>query len=469
MTGSLRRVLIVRTALAVGAALALAGVALDRLIERDLRRQFDRGLADKAAMLASIVELTPQGYELDFADLDMTEFEVTASQGFLELWRDDGPVLYRSPSLAGTDLPAPDHSRPGPLYHDLALRSDRSGRAVTLQFTPRREPADAVFGNRQLPLVLTLARDTSSMSGAIARFRLALLAVLLATVLVVAGTLAAVIRASLRPINRLATQIAGLDDGALDSRLSETAVPEEFRPVVGRLNELLERLRAAFARERTLAADVAHELRTPLAGLATTLEVTASRERSVQDYRGAIAECRLITDDMRKLVDNLLALARLESGDTAIARRPVSLARLLEEAWKPFREPAAARHLQIAWDVSHDGEVLADPALLEVAVRNLLDNAVSYTDEGGTISLRAGTVTLGVVNTGCALTQAGADELRGRFRRGDTARSARGAHCGLGLSLVASVADALGADLRIQAEPGGVYEVALVFPGHLKA
>jgi signal transduction histidine kinase len=194
-----------------------------------------------------------------------------------------------------------------------------------------------------------------------------------------------------------------------------------------RLNDLLDRLERAFARERAFSADVAHELRTPLAGLQSVLEVSLARLRSTEEYEATLEECLHISGHLRTLIGNLLSLARIESGTLKLDSRTVTLNTLLRSNWEHFAERAEARNLSLEWELTPESNLTTDP-------------------------------------TGCELTQEKAEELRDRFRRGDAARSATGTHCGLGLALVQETLRALGGDVRIQAEPGGRYEITLTLP-----
>jgi two-component system sensor histidine kinase SenX3 len=168
------------------------------------------------------------------------------------------------------------------------------------------------------------------------------------------------------------------------------------------------------------------------------------------------------------LVRNLLSLARIESGSVELDPRTISLNEALQSTWDHFQDRAAGRGLSVAWQLAQDSDLTTDPTLLDAALRNILDNAVSYADEGGSVTIStlrdADTMTLRVGNSGCAVTQSQAEELCDRFRRGDPARSATGTHCGLGLFLVRQITKILGGSLRIQAEPGGQYEIALALP-----
>jgi two-component system heavy metal sensor histidine kinase CusS len=468
--------LLVRTGTGTAIVLVLSGCLLYGLFRAELRRQFDRALDDKATLLASAVSQTPQGLELDFTELDMQEFVRGPGAGFLQMWEDDGAVLYRSASLGDADLLHPAAPLGAAMHEDIELPGDVDGRAVILVFRPRLDEEDdgPLADDRGEPestaavLTLVLARQTGSMSRVLGGFGLLLLAVILLTILVMSITLSGVIGQSLKPLAVLTDRIADLDDRALSVRLPEMEVPDEFRPVIVRLNELLDRLENVFRRERAFSADVAHELRTPLAGLRSTLEVALSRPRSTKEYQSTLGEILAASGHLQKLVDNLLSLTRIEAGTVDVDLQPVALARALHKAWEPFQASAEKKQLDVRWDDTWGGEVLTDEFLLMAALRNIVDNAVSYTKEGGEITLAvAGDAMTGeirITNSGCELTQEEAEELCDRFRRRDAARSVTGVHYGLGLALVSSIMEVLEGKVLISAHKGRTYEVLISVP-----
>jgi two-component system sensor histidine kinase QseC len=244
-------------------------------------------------------------------------------------------------------------------------------------------------------------------------------------------------------------------------------LPSELRPVARRLDDLLRRLEAAFAREKSFTADVAHELRTPLSGLRTTLEVMLSKPREAGQYREALDECLVIGRRLQALVDNLLSLAQLEGQRAALATEPVQIDYLMRETWKLFAERAAARHVKIEWRIPAPVFVDSDAVRLRIVVANLFDNAVSYVDEGGTITIAAsssaGRAELSVANTGSMVGGEDVTRIFDRFWRGDRSRAV-GLHCGLGLALCQRIAVLVGGTIVAEAEKGKVFCITVTMP-----
>ena len=478
MRGSLRTTLLVSTTLATAAVLAAAGAVLYALVRDGLVDQFDRALLDKAQLLASAVEQEHGTIDVEFDELDMREFQRAEHPGYLALWQANGAALFRSASSGAADL---DGFRPPggePAFREATLPGGGAARAVAIRFTPRTdedEPheAEGDDSGRGAPtpgpaLTLVLARETASVDTALGRFRATLVAVGLLAMGVSAGLLWVLVRRGLRPVEGVAGQIAGLGEQDLAARVEARDAPRELGPVVDRLNELLGRLEAAFVRERRFGADVAHELRTPLAGLRSTMEVTLACPRSGPAYEASLQDSLRIAVRMQTMVEQLLALARLDAGQADVCPETVSPNRVIHDAWKPLAQQADARGLRVAWRLAEDGQMVTDPALLGLVVRNVLENAVVHAEEGGAATVetdvRPEALSVRVTNSGSRLPQAQADHVFERFWRGDAARTDAGVHCGLGLPLVKLATERLGGTVEVRSTAGGTFRITVSIP-----
>jgi two-component system OmpR family sensor kinase len=238
--------------------------------------------------------------------------------------------------------------------------------------------------------------------------------------------------------------------------------------VVDRLNEMLVRLEAAFGREKTFTADIAHELRTPLAGLTTALEVCASQQRSPQEYEQVVARCLKVTRTMRLMVENLLMLARVDAKQVRAAGDPLEISPLLSDAWKDFAALAERRGLKTQWFCSDSLAVTSDRGLLMVVFRNLFDNAARYAGEGGHINIAAALhdreVVISVENSGSQVGAEDTEKVFDRFWRGDAARTSAGEHCGLGLALCKRIMSVLGGSIAVTTQRGGEFRVTIKLP-----
>jgi two-component system sensor histidine kinase QseC len=457
--------------------LGVFGVVIYTRVHRLLWEEFDDTLQGTAGLLAAFVKMEEGHVEMDFTEREMPEFSRGHKPAYFELW-DGGAVVVRSPALGTGDLERLESRRGTGLPHTVTLPDGRPGRMVVLEFVPTEDPeVDNASGKSghgadrpaaaSHPLILAVARETKPLDTTMASVQKLLISTGAGCVVLMLVVASVVVRQGLRPVSALASRIAAIRENDLTDRVPTEALPVEMAPVGVRLNELLERLQAAFHRERTLTADVAHELRTPLAGMRSTMEVTLARPRPPEEYREALAECLEIIQQTQTVADNLLALARLEGGQAATQPETVRLAELVESLWRPHAVKARTRGLTWQNRLAAELEGKADVALLKIVLANLLANAAEYTNDGGRVEVSGrpvnGHVEVILANTGCTLPPEEASHVFERFWRGDAARGGTGVHCGLGLSLAERATAALGGTLSAEVADG-LFTVRLVLP-----
>jgi two-component system heavy metal sensor histidine kinase CusS len=475
---SLRAVLLLWTTAGICSVVLLVGVILFFMLRSVLFEEFDRSLLESALALATCVEQENEEVLLELVGPDMHEFERAKRPAYLQLWLGDGTEIYRSPSLRDANLARVAGSRESPAYWSLTLPNGRHGRAIGVTFTPRNENEEVRVQSARKTRVpalasstrvtLVLARDSAEVDAPQARIGFVLGCVGLFSMAVFLGLLWLTIRRSLQPLSRVAMEIGRLDAQALSTRLDQSGAPLEIRPVIDRLNDLLHRLEGAFLRERTLTADVAHELRTPVAGIRSTIEVALSMPRRPGEYEAVLRDCLDITVKMQALVENLLSLARIEAGDVQIEMSPVLPGDMLRSAWRIHENAARSRALRVEWSLDPVAAVMTDSALLEVVIRNVLENAVEYTNERGVVKIATEAdpekVTIRVSNTGSKLSQQEGSRVFDRFWRGDKARGSSCTHFGVGMVLVKKILAVLGGGVEVRSEAGGTFEVTLFLP-----
>jgi two-component system sensor histidine kinase QseC len=451
---TLRRRLTAALACVLGASLAAFSLVLDTAFRRALWAQFDARLAEDARAVASMVEEHGDG-RWEFESGPLLGFEAGQSTAYYEAWTDGGRVIGRSPSLGPRDL-RPASRGPEVERGDVVLPDGGRGRLLLAVLLPRREVGDPPAPLRHV--TVAVGRATQDVDGAIARLRLLLwgsgLSALVLSLL--AGAIA--VRRGLGPLGRLSGQIDAIDDRRLAERLPTGGLPEELRPVVEKVNGLLSRLEDSFERERRWAADASHELRTPLAALRSILEVALTRPRSEPAYRAALAEAAGVARQLSSLVDGLLVLARLESGQDPPALESVGLRELVDECLAPHAPRARARRLSLANSVPPGAQVVSDRERLRIVIHNLIGNAVEYTAEGGDVRVASDAacgVLLEVSDSGPMLPPEALETVFDRFYRLDSSRAAAGEHWGIGLALVRALCASLKLSVTAENRPDG--------------
>jgi two-component system, OmpR family, heavy metal sensor histidine kinase CusS len=251
-------------------------------------------------------------------------------------------------------------------------------------------------------------------------------------------------RRELRPLQQLARQTQGISADRLDQRLAMPGAAAELQPWIVQFNALMDRLQAAIEQLDAFNADVAHEMRTPIAALMGHIEVALSRERPAGELRETMAVSLEELQQMSALIDDMLFLSHADRGARARRGAPRSLhalaTQVLEYHEITFEEAG------VSAAVAGDAQAAVDDALIQRALSNLLSNAARYADKGSVVQVRiepqAGKDSARIVveNHGEPIEPQLLPRLFDRFFRADRARSACQQHHGLGLAIVAAVA-----------------------------
>jgi len=470
MLKSLRSRLLAGMIGSISILLILFGVVIYTTISRSLLDEFDFSLEKMARTLAAAALVERGVIEVELVPELMPDFQEARGALYFQYWVDDGPVLERSASLEGGNLKHFHGSDEAPVLRSITLPNDRPARAAGMRFRPaieyaRERPEGAIQTDEFPPVTVVVARETAALEDRLNHLMWFLIAAGMGTMAVGLLVSVVVIARSLGPVRRLAHDIAAIHEDELTTRVEAFDMPDEILPVVERLNELLERLEAAFARERCFTADVAHELRTPLAGIRSTLEVALSSDRSASEYRESLADTLDISKRLQSMVENLLMLARLDAGQTAFHRERVGLSELVDDCWQPFTQAAAARGLVFENRIPTDLDCTSDRQSLTAIFTNLLENCAEYTNANGRLwatGIADGdSVEIGIGNTGCQLTTEQVSHVFDRFWRADSARQNTGLHCGLGLAIVRRISSALDALAMAKVDSDGVFTVAV--------
>lgn len=468
---SLKAKLTVGVAASVVVLTAIAGLSLYVMVRAHLVRQFDLSLQNKARLLASTVRLEGDGLELEFEELDMSEFAGVEAGGYLQIWLDD-TELYRSPSLHDCGLPggAAIESNDGVRQAWIDLPRGRRGRALTYQYWLNQGPSGESV-KTDMRLTVSIARDSDDLMNTLRTLQVGIAAVSLMLAITLSLLIGWLVNRAMRPVEALARQVGELDERSLNTRIAPSALPSELEPILQQFNGLLDRLQQAFERERTFSADMAHELRTPLSGLRTMIEVARAKPRSQQEHAVTLGKLLDVTQQMQTMVEGLLHLASLERGQLEASFDDVRIDGEIEAAWQAVaRNGAANKPFELRKTLAARRSIRTDPALLNVALRNVLHNAATYVDDDGVIELASsannGHVEIRVSNTGSRVAADDASHVFDRFWRADRSRARTGAQHGFGLGLPLSqlAVRQIGGDIRAESEAGGRFRIAITLP-----
>jgi heavy metal sensor kinase len=309
----------------------------------------------------------------------------------------------------------------------------------------------------------TLDRELEDMENqgheALARLRRQLISIGLVAFLLttIGGYL--LVGVGLTPLRRVTLAVSRVSPRDFKLPLAaDEPLPKELAPIRDRLQETLDQLRLAFEREKQAAADISHELRTPVASLLTAVEVALRKPRSAEEYRQTLEDCRAVARQMRQLVERLLALARLDAGSDRPRPRKVDVGELVRECTALVKPLAGERGLEIRVDCPKPVVWTTDPDKLREVLVNLLHNAVQYNRDQGSIDVSAQAdddwLDVQVHDTGVGISKEAFDHIFERFYRADPSRHASELHAGLGLSIVKGYVGLLGGTISVDSKVG---------------
>jgi len=440
--------------------LSLTTILLYYLIAGEAQKVFDTAMLDKAHAMISLTELDAEdGLEFDFSDGIMPEFEAESDAQYYQVWEHGIKLLVKSPSLAEQDLPRLETRLGNHQFVDLNLADGRAGRLIEINFLPRLELEDddeagKTVGQLEIPvpqpLTLVLARERESLDRMLFSIGLLISTIMLLVAMVSGIMVRRLVGIGLTPLSGLASQVGKIDESKLDLRLSRSSAQSiEMAPIEDQINHLLERLQAAFEREKRFSSNVAHELRTPLAELRTLSEVGKMLPEDRDQILAFFNDVADISKQMETVVLTLLELARSDAGLLQSEPEDIVLREYCDLVWQQsVAESANGR--QLASHIPGDLVINTDREKLGMILSNLFNNAVSYSPVEAEvrveIGIRKNKVEIQVSNLAIDLKQEDVIYMKDRFWRKHKARVAAG-HSGLGLALVEALAHIM--DLKV--------------------
>ncbi|AET68208.1 signal transduction histidine kinase [Desulfosporosinus orientis DSM 765] len=300
-----------------------------------------------------------------------------------------------------------------------------------------------------------------------------LIVISIGAVLIVVGVSAFLVWNTFKPLRQIIAVAEEIDGSTLTSRIEVPVRDATLNHLVEVLNAMLKRLETAFLTQARFVNDAAHDLRTPLSALRSELEITLRQTRSENEYIQALKGCLTETEYMGSLTENLLALAKFDSGLQMEIEKAIPLGPLLERVNSEFRELAEQNQITLIMDFEKNLRVDCDQLAIERLLRNLLDNGIRYTPAGGLVELvlrdksdlkGCGGAEITIRDTGIGIGSQDLPHIFERFYRSDGARRRDGGGSGLGLSICRSIVLNHGGAIHIQSERGKGTCVAIWLP-----
>lgn len=258
------------------------------------------------------------------------------------------------------------------------------------------------------------------------------------------------------PIQALIRAASKMDDQSIAARLPLPPHRDEIHTLAATINDLLDRIEDSLRREKQITADISHELRTPLAGIRGTLEVLLRKRRDPAQYEQKIEQVLAETDRLNRLLEQLLQLARIESGKMQPDLHAIDLLSFVQAMLEKWGPVLAEKQMNAIVKIDPAAQVVADASWLEIIVGNLLSNALKYGKTGGEISISwdKTTNTLAFCDDGTGIAPEHLPYIFDRFYRADASREAKIPGTGLGLSIARKLAELQAIKLSAKAQAG---------------
>jgi two-component system heavy metal sensor histidine kinase CusS len=444
------RLALLLSAVAVATFLAV-GAYLYQTLASQMARRDDIELIGKVAQIRRILAELPSPRAIADNPRPLTDALFGHDDFMLSVRGPDGAPLLRT-SLTSRPLPQVERVPPQ--------------RALTLadvhDWTPamgtgRMVSAVGLVGADGQPVQITLARERSDRLRIMRNY-----AVDLFVAVCVGATLAAlfgyaIVRHSMRRLRSVIGKANDINTSRLNTRLSVEDAPVELREMGQAFNAMLDRLEDGVQRLSGFAADLAHDLRTPVNTLMMETQVALSRPRTVPEYQALLASNSEEYERLARMIENTLFLARVDNAQLGLRREAVDLRAELQRIHDYFEILADDVGVRLTVE-SPPLRAEVDPVLLQRAVGNLVSNAIRHTPAGGEVGLSArGTadgVELAVSNTGPGIAAEHLPHIFDRYYRADPARSDHAHSAGLGLSIVRAIMELHGGKIRVDSIPG---------------
>lgn len=458
---SLRRRLALFYLLAILAAVGVTAAAGWWVLSQSVNRELDAALLALAeAEAGMLADGGGASVHIHEAPAGSAPPSLTRLDRLVQIIDGQGRVLARSTNLGSGQLPASpallEQLAAGETVFDTL--PDASEEPLRMVSVPT-----LVRGQRYAVLVAGSLDDVNTILKSASLLFAGMALVLLAAV----GWAGARMSSKLFvAIENIVHQAREIEHGNLHQRLPHPGGDDEIGHLVDTLNAMLARIGHAFDAQRRFTSDASHELRSPLSRLRAEIEITLRRPRENQDYVSTLRSCLEEVERLTTLVEELLMLARLDGGQERGQAERAPLQALVADVVRRMQPVAQERRIELAMTGSLDESVQVDYAPLSLVLRNILENAIKFSPEGGRVAIHMAAsgqgATLTVADQGDGIAEAELPFVFDRFFRGARPR-AEVEGFGIGLALSQSIAQAYGGKIEAanRAEGGALFKLYL--------
>lgn len=435
-------------------ALGTLGILAFISMRHSIHSTVDEQLRDRMNAVQEAVDSSMRKGNIDILRRELDEdSELRPQSDLLQVWDDQGSLIYQSTSLKPNGLPPP--------------RSAPQASTMWIGGVPIRVLQSTIVVNKYRYHIQVGAR-MERFYKALGRFWQRLL-VFVPLALLLASVLGYWIsRGALAPVDHITLAAQQISAHNLSARLDVPHSGDELQRLTETLNQMLKRIQEALDRITRFSADASHELRTPITVMRTRVELALRRPRTVAENRQTLEQLHTELVRASELLDNLMLLARSDSGAEQLRLAPANIEEALKDALAQVSPLASEMGIALHSALpDHPIWIAGDRQLLQRLFLIIIDNAVKYTPSSGQVSIAlaitGSMATVSVKDTGIGIADDDLPHIFDRFFRADKARSRQLGGAGLGLSIGRWIAEAHGGSIHVESQPGtgSTFEVVL--------
>ncbi|MEW6600855.1 MAG: HAMP domain-containing sensor histidine kinase [Nitrospirota bacterium] len=459
--GSIKKRLFLGSLFITSAVLIILGLSLYHEIRKSVLQSVATTLHSKIQILKGLIHQEHGMYELELAEVVSGEYSIPRSGHYFKVVI-DGDVLAASPSLTEEDFDLDSG--------EMVSSDDTMQEKVLISHGPANERIMVV--RHDFPVLdkrasVYAAQSLEDSMTLINRFRAILFVAISINIAVLALAGFWIGRRSLSSLEGFSDSIEKITHKTMGERIDPEFQVEEVRNVARAFNDMLDRLQAAFESEKRLVADASHELKTPLSVIKAQCDVLLQKERTKEEYAGALGRIKTTSETMKKLIDDMLSLTRLDSGSLSSSGFvEVSLCECIERAVKFTDFMTHEKRIRINRHIPRDIFIRGDNDALTEVFLNVIENAIKYSPPENIVEVTAspddGEVTIVIKDNGKGMRPDETDRVFDRFYRGDQARKLPGT--GLGLSIAKAITEAHGGRMSVKSEVGKGSSFFVILP-----
>jgi heavy metal sensor kinase len=439
------------------------GFFLDHEIRDIVNTSVDDILHSQTQLIVGLLHEEHGGIELELSEVIAGEYSIPRSGHYYKVLINGEPAAI-SPSLVNSDFNL--------ALGEIVSSIEKPKEKIYLSVGPDNERVRVLQHDLDFmgqPVSIFTAESLRESHKMINRFRYILLIIIPLSILTGGLVSLWITKKSLDPLRIFSSKIEMITHKTLNERIDTEAEASELIGIAASFNKMLERLQSAFDAEKRLIADASHELKTPLSVIKTKCDVLLQKDRTTEEYTGALNTIRNTSDTMKKIVEDMLSLARLDSGILSSGSfQKIPVKDILEKAIQLAQVLADKTGVKInpLFGEAEIMDVTGDQNTLTEAFLNVIENAVRYNRTGGTVdvsvSKNVGHLTIMIKDTGSGIRKDDMPRIFDRFYRSDVSRGVEGS--GLGLSIAKAIIEAHNGSIKAESEAGKGSCFSIILP-----